>query len=281
MHLSDQLHVIRMSDSGIISQAISNQFDVTVDYVNKILQSRNVCERIPINSMKRINLSIADKIRVIHYMEKNKCNASQVARLFSIHRETVSNIWKQRTQLVAKEKSITCNSVKRPLNAKYPQIDSRVLDFFQYARSQRLPVTSSQIQECAPKAADNLSISDFPASNGWLWRFLRRWSIQVSLKLHGKRSALPAPGTDERMAEIWDFCLPTNLVTSTIWMNLVFSTEWVLDARISLPLNAEHLLVALTCRSTNSKSALLCALMHMAVTCFLCTISANPKILCA
>ncbi len=135
IHLSGQLHALRTLDSGIISQTIANQFDETVDYVNKILQSRHVLERIPTNSMKRINLSIADKIRVIQCMGNNNFRPSQLARLLGIYRKTVGNIWKQRNLLDAKEKSVTRTSVKQPLNSKYTQIVARVLDFDQCARS--------------------------------------------------------------------------------------------------------------------------------------------------
>ncbi len=112
MHLNDQLHAIRMSDCDIIFQAIDNQLNVTVNFASKIRQPRNVLERVSTNSIKRINSSLADKIRVIIHMKKNKFNSSQVARLFRIHRRSVGNIWKDRIQLVAKKNSATCTSVK-------------------------------------------------------------------------------------------------------------------------------------------------------------------------
>ncbi len=60
-----------------------------------------------------------------------------------------------------------------------------------------------QSQKFALKAAKNLPLSDFSAFNGWLWRSRRRWSIQASSLLHGKRSSLPALENESQEFEIF------------------------------------------------------------------------------
>ena len=204
LHLSKKLHAIRMVDSGITYQAVANQFDVLLDSIRKILDTRNRYEHVKKTNAKRTNLNLVEKIKVLHKVEQNNCNFTTVAKLCGIHRKTVGNIWKNREALLNKEKRNACATVKRPLKAQYPLIEAKVLDFVVYARSQRYPVTSSQIKEYALRAAEQGNETRFRASNGWLQRFLRRSSIQRSLKLHGKGgTALPA-STEDRMVVIRD-----------------------------------------------------------------------------
>ncbi len=125
-----------MSNNAIIFLEKSNQFDVTVDYISKVLQSHNSLKRRPTNLIRRDNLSLADTMRLIHQVEANKFNTLQVARLFFIRRKNVFTIWKDRTHLVAREKSTPCSFVKRPLNSNYLQIDARVHYSVQYVCSQ-------------------------------------------------------------------------------------------------------------------------------------------------
>ena len=116
-----------------------------------------------------------------------------MGKICGIHRETVANIWDGREAFLNKEKRNACTTLKRPLKAQYPLIEAKVLDFVVYARSQRYPITSSQIREYALRAAELSNETRFSASNGWLQRFLRRSLTQRSLKLHGKGgTALPA-----------------------------------------------------------------------------------------
>ena len=191
LHLSDKLHVIRMVDDGITPQAVANQFDVTVDKVLSIMQTRHTLESMDKSPSKRFNLSLGDKLRVIHMMDIHK-NQTTVGRICKIHRRTVKNVLDKRESILSADIKGIPTNVKRPLKAKYLAVDNAVIDFINFARSQRLPVTSSHVQACALKAAKQHNIPSFSASNGWLHRFLRRSPVQPSFKFHGKGgTALP------------------------------------------------------------------------------------------
>ena len=93
-------------------------------------------------------------------------NQAQVARICKIYRKTVKNVLESREKIHAAEISGTPIGVKRPLRAMYPDIDNAVIEFINFARSQRLPVTSSHIKSCAEQAAKRYKIQSFSASNG-------------------------------------------------------------------------------------------------------------------
>ena len=84
----------------------------------------------------------------------------------------------------------------------YPAIDHSVIEFINFARCERQPVTSNHIEPCAEQAAKRCKIQSFCASNGCLLKFLHRSPVQSSFKLHRKaRSSLPVRNPD-RIIEI-------------------------------------------------------------------------------
>ena len=87
--------------------------------------------------------------------------------------------------------------VRHALYTKFTPIDDGVVNFTNYVRSQRLPVTKSHLQECARQARINFNILEFKASNGWLQFFLRRSGVQSSFMFHGKGGTSMASGTAE------------------------------------------------------------------------------------
>ena len=67
LRLSEKLHVIRMIDDGITSQA-ANQFDVTVRNVILRIQTPKKVELLGKSPTRRNNLSLRDKMRVLYLM---------------------------------------------------------------------------------------------------------------------------------------------------------------------------------------------------------------------
>ena len=96
----------------------------------------------------------------------------------------------------------TSHGVKRQLYARYPEIDAELMEFLQFARSQRLPISRTILQQRARIAAERLNVSEFKASNGYIDRFLRRNPVQKSIGLHGKGSSYFPMDHTIRMEEI-------------------------------------------------------------------------------
>ena len=186
LNLSNKLHVIQMVDSGITLQATENQFDIDLSTVSKIQKARDQLETVRKTTSRRKNLALRYKLRVIHLMKVHQHNKTNVAGICGISRQSVRNVWNNRIILLENEKNSSFLDAKRPLNAMYPAIDARMIDFISYAQSQPLHVTSSHVKQYALNAAAKEGITKFKASNRWLEKFLRRSSIQPSFRLHVK-----------------------------------------------------------------------------------------------
>ena len=72
LNLNQKLHIIRMTDSGIIHEAVANQFKVSIADVAEILEPRTALETVNASEKKRKNLDLNDKIRVTHYIHKHR-----------------------------------------------------------------------------------------------------------------------------------------------------------------------------------------------------------------
>ena len=147
-------------------------------------------------------MELCDKIRLLDLIKEHKQNLLLVVRICKVFRRTIGRIWANRADLLEMEKNLLPSDVKRSLKPAFPEIEAEVKRFIQYARLQRLPVTKSQIQAMALKAARDNGNAQFKASNGWVEKFLRRARIQRSCELHGKGGTQIPVGTQERMEEI-------------------------------------------------------------------------------
>ncbi len=130
----------------------------------------------------------------------------KVARIFEVDPKTISRISKEVVKLMQLDKNGTPHNTKRPLYSKYPAMDRNVMQFIRFARSQRLPVTLSQIKQRALLTSERENLSGFRASNGWVRNLLRRSSVQTSFRLHVQGSvSLPAMH-EEQMAAFRQLC---------------------------------------------------------------------------
>ncbi len=87
-----------------------------------------------------MNLNLADKIHVLHYLDTVP-NYTVVTRVFRTTLFKIARTKKQKTQIIPETGNATPITIKRPLRARYPVIDSEVMSFVEFARSQRLSVT--------------------------------------------------------------------------------------------------------------------------------------------
>ena len=77
-----------MVDDGIRPQAAANQFDINVENVMSIMQTRKQVGSLEKSHTKRNNLGLGDKLIVLNLMNLHK-NQAQLARICKIHRKTL------------------------------------------------------------------------------------------------------------------------------------------------------------------------------------------------
>ncbi len=111
---------------------------------------------------------------------------------FGIAERTLRRSVKDKLSWSEKARNKQALRTKRRFYAKYPAIDEELLRFVKYARNLRLPMTRHLIQERAKIVAMTVGVNDFQTSNGYIEKFIRRWNLHKSVRLHGRGgSALP------------------------------------------------------------------------------------------
>ncbi len=104
-------------------------------------------------SSKRKNLTCCDKIRVLHYL-KTIPNLTTVGRLFGVTRFVIARIRYHKSRILDEDARGVPSYVRRPIKHRYFKIDSEDVQFVEFARSLRLPVTCSISEERALIAAE-------------------------------------------------------------------------------------------------------------------------------
>lgn len=139
------------------------------------------------SGVKRKQLSVSDKINVIHELERGLSN-SDVSRKHGLSSSTVSTIWKNREKLTgAFEKNHT--QAKKLRLCDKGDLDTALLSWFKVKRSENVPISGPVLKVQAEKFAANLGYLDFVCCNGWLDRFKNRHQIVFS-KISGEANSV-------------------------------------------------------------------------------------------
>ena len=117
------------------------------------------------------------KIRILHYIKK-KHSDTEIGMKFGVLRFAVACVKNAGVEIQKQEMKGCPYSVEHPLYAKYPEINAELIEFMQFARSQRLPVSRNILLEGARTSAESRNITIFKESSGYMQRFLRRNPIQ-------------------------------------------------------------------------------------------------------
>ena len=113
-------------------------------------------------------LTLAEKIEVIKAVENCLSNV-KVALKFGCGHTQVDNIMLNKTAILEAYTNGTKYLLSR--NCVYPQIDTKVWEFYCEARSKNMPVNGSLWKAEALSITKSLNTTDFTASNGWLNKF--------------------------------------------------------------------------------------------------------------
>ena len=148
------------------------------------------------NKRKRNVLSINDKIEVCD-MVKNKVPRNIIMDKFGIARRTISGIMSKEQDLkkfIENRNEQGCSSkkvgtLKIMREGSYKELDSALYIWFLQKREKGIPITGPVLLEKARHFYDKLyptSQKEFQGSNGFLWRFSKRFGIK-SLAISGEK----------------------------------------------------------------------------------------------
>jgi hypothetical protein len=114
-----------------------------------------------------------------------------IAEEFHVPKSTISGIYTRRDSLKRiAEQQPNPNAKRGRLNTGGSKIDSIVFEWYCRARFEGRHLTGTSIKAFAVRASNILGITDFKASNGWLYKFLARHLLE--LKPKGKESVCSA-----------------------------------------------------------------------------------------
>ncbi|XP_033755738.1 tigger transposable element-derived protein 6-like [Pecten maximus] len=133
---------------------------------------------------KRLLLDHVQKTAIVNFASENPKNShQQIANHFSalwdlpIKRRTVGDIVAN-ISLQESEVDTTCTPPrKRHRSAQHTDMESALFVWFTNTRAQNIPVTDEILKIKAKRFGDELGITDFQYSNGWLLRFKTRHEI--------------------------------------------------------------------------------------------------------
>lgn len=145
----------------------------------------------------RKSISIETKIKILEEVDCGKEKKS-IANSFQLPLSTLSTIISNRDKIFEKvaQGKVKPHS-KRLKKAKHENLEDEVSEWFNKVRSNNIPVTGSVIQEKVRSLAASKGISEFKASNGWLWGFQKRSGLTSQFTC-GEASKV-----DETAANYW------------------------------------------------------------------------------
>ena len=168
------------------------------------LQKKNIASTS--TQRKRVVLPLSERVKVIHAYDSMP-GATQVslAEKFGVGRTQIAKILKERDVIMKAYTEGTKSTTKylQPRHELYPQLDSKVWDFYLEARSKHVPVTGVMLKHEALIKAEELGLENFVASNGWLESFASRYQLNMA-KLHGESAEV-----DENVVGQWKSQLGT------------------------------------------------------------------------
>ena len=149
---------------------------------------------------RRNSYTVEFKILVVEWLHRNDHNIHRAAREFNINRKLVREWNKKYNDLLrmnvgASSKRRRLNSGRTPLSV---ELDQRVFEFLEEERSEGRPVTNTSLQTKAMQIAAGLGFTTFRASNGWLWRWKRRYCVGIRCGTNSSQK-VPADYADQIM----------------------------------------------------------------------------------
>jgi hypothetical protein len=151
-------------------------------------------------SSKMKNLTLDEKIKIIHEIEKTS-NQSAIVNRGIASSSTVSRIWKNREKILLAHASSNKN-IKKVKTSKYDELDKLLITWFKQTTKDNLTVQTFLLQEKASKIGLNLGIENFTCGDGWIQRFKRRHNI-VSGTKSGEASDVKLEDVEDWLLKKW------------------------------------------------------------------------------
>ena len=97
--LSTKLEIIRDLEAEVSIAELSGKYDHGEDLIRMISSKKNIVESSSQSKLHRHNLTTADKLCMLHYIDKG-LSANKISRKFQTSQRTVSRVRSNRTEIL-------------------------------------------------------------------------------------------------------------------------------------------------------------------------------------
>lgn len=116
---------------------------------------------------------------MINYAKNHpKEGYSKVVEKFGISRTQAQKILKEKEVILTEYENNMQSGKKRVRSAKYSDVNEALWEWYTRCRESNIPVDGTMLQQEALLIAEELGITGFTTSNGWLQRFKQRYNLQ-------------------------------------------------------------------------------------------------------
>ncbi|XP_017487693.1 PREDICTED: tigger transposable element-derived protein 3-like [Rhagoletis zephyria] len=123
-------------------------------------------------------LSLKEKIEIINAAHKENLYVRGAVIKFSISKTQAAEVLKNKDELKLKWCSGgNLNTKRRFIGSNGSQIDKLCLNWFAQVRNKRIPISGPIIKAKALEIAQQLGVTNFNASDGWLEKWEKRNNI--------------------------------------------------------------------------------------------------------
>ncbi|CAI6361080.1 unnamed protein product [Macrosiphum euphorbiae] len=141
-------------------------------------------------------LTLNEKIKLIESSEKDKLTVKQICELFKCGKSQVYNILKQKNEIKEQWMNGNGRMKRKPKSNANEEINNLTWEWFVSARAKNIPISGPIIQTKARQIAEQMSVTEFKASNGWLESFKNRHNI-VWHQICGESNSVDVKNVDE------------------------------------------------------------------------------------
>ena len=149
---------------------------------------------------KQTSIDLQTKLKILEEVDRDVLKKSAIAEKYGLPKSTLSTILKDREKILNAAASGSGNKSKRFRSAKYEDVETLLLEWFNHMRASNVPLSGPIIQSKANEIAKSLDILDFSCSAGWLYRFQKRHSIS-SLVICGEANKVDEEGANNWLRE--------------------------------------------------------------------------------
>ncbi|XP_033110353.1 tigger transposable element-derived protein 6-like [Anneissia japonica] len=152
---------------------------------------------------KRTELDVAMKLRLIDDIESGM-KRIEVAQKYGVGKSTLSDIYRAKDKWKSKKEEST-GAKFRFVKTKFSDLNQLMLVWFRTARDKNIPISGPLIKAKATQFAEQLNITDFGASDGWLTKWKQRNEIK-QVAVCGESGDVDQTIVTEWKSKIADLC---------------------------------------------------------------------------